>query len=177
MLFPGISSQITPDPSEPAFRFRPPTVEDAGAIQSLVSACPPLDVNSAYAYLLLGHHFSETCVVAECGDRLMGFLSAYRPPAAPHCLFIWQVAVHPDARRRKLAYRMMEDLLTRPGCLDINAIEMTIGPTNKASLNLFRKLAGDLHADLRPIAVFTSTFLDDDAHEDETLYRLASIRS
>ena len=40
-----------------------PAVGDAKAIHALVGSCPPLDLNSTYAYLLLCAHFAETCVI------------------------------------------------------------------------------------------------------------------
>ena len=40
------------------------------AIWELISACPPLDTNSAYANLLQCTHFADTCVIAEREGRI-----------------------------------------------------------------------------------------------------------
>src|SRR5699024_6622856 len=78
--------------------LRQPTRHDGYAIQQLISQCPPLDLNSVYTYLLLGEHFTRTCVVAEAAEGIDGFISAYVHPQQSDTLFVWQVAVHERAR-------------------------------------------------------------------------------
>ncbi|MFB5598283.1 MAG: diaminobutyrate acetyltransferase, partial [Nitrosopumilaceae archaeon] len=53
-----------------------PLLDDGKKIFELVKNSPPLDVNSEYAYLLLCHHFSDTCAVAKKDSKVIGFLSA-----------------------------------------------------------------------------------------------------
>jgi L-2,4-diaminobutyric acid acetyltransferase len=62
---------------------RKPTPADAADIHALVEECKPLDVNSTYAYLLLCSHFASTCIVAEDGRGLAGFISGYCKPDDP----------------------------------------------------------------------------------------------
>ena len=73
--------------------YRHPTIDDGLNIYSLVKSCPPLDVNSQYFYYILCKDFSNTCVVAEYGRDLLGFVLAYLQPEKPQSLFVWQVAV------------------------------------------------------------------------------------
>ncbi len=44
--------------------IRKPSPDDGWGIYELVKSCPPLDVNSAYAYLLLATQFRDSCAVA-----------------------------------------------------------------------------------------------------------------
>jgi hypothetical protein len=92
---PHLSSAVAPAVRAQTHTMRLPTRKDGAAIHHLISECPPLDLNSLYAYLLLGEHFSDTCVLAEsAGGRINGFISAYVIPTRPDVLFVWQVAVH-----------------------------------------------------------------------------------
>ena len=95
-------------------QMRPPSRKDGAALHRLISECPPLDLNSLYAYLLLAEHFSDTCVLAEsAGGRIDGFISAYVLPDRPDVLFVWQVAVH--ARTRPSVSRAMLRALAAQG--------------------------------------------------------------
>ena len=92
---PILSSAVAPAACGGTQQMRPPSRKDGAALHRLISECPPLDLNSLYAYLLLAEHFSDTCVLAEsAGGRIDGFISAYVLPDRPDVLFVWQVAVH-----------------------------------------------------------------------------------
>ncbi len=107
---PAADQAVRPGPA-----LRRPACSDAARIHQLVAACKPLDLNSTYAYLLLCHHHADTCVLAEEGGRIVGFVSAYRPPGREGEIFIWQVAVAAGQRGRGLGRRMLTQLLARPG--------------------------------------------------------------
>lgn len=127
--------------SRSAPRLRPPVLADGAAVHAIVAACPPLDANSAYCNLLQCAHFASTCVVAESGGRMMGWVSAYRPPEEPDTLFVWQVAVHPQARGQGLALAMLNDLAGRAVCRDITWLKTTITADNRSSWALFNRFA------------------------------------
>jgi L-2,4-diaminobutyric acid acetyltransferase len=135
-----------------------------------------LEPNSCYAYLLLCHHFHDTCVVAEGREGLLGFLSAYLPPGRPDTVFCWQVAVHPDARGRKWGLEMLRELLRRPGLARVAYLEATVGPSNLASAGLFRALARSLEAPCEESVLFDRNLFGRDAHEDERLFRIGPLK-
>lgn len=152
--------------------FRTPVRSDGQRIHELVSLCPPLDENSAYCNFLQSIHFQKTCILAEQQDDILGFISAYRKPDKPSELFIWQVAVHPSARGKGLAFGMLKQLISQENLQDIEAIETTITRNNQGSWNLFKKFD---RANGQQGQV--STFLDetrhfDGQHETEYLYRI-----
>jgi L-2,4-diaminobutyric acid acetyltransferase len=124
-----------------AIRLRSPRPEDGSAVSRLIAECPPLDLNSRYCNLLQCDHFAETCVVAEAGDRLAGWISAYRPPSAPADVFVWQVAAHPDFRGQGLGGRMLSELVSRPAVRGASRLIATVTETNLASLSMFAGFA------------------------------------
>lgn len=135
-------STTTADSSdEDPLLLRQPTVNDGAAVYELIQACPPLDLNSNYVYLLLCTHFASSCIVAQRSNQIVGFISAYPHPEQPNTLFVWQVAVHESMRGQGLAHYMLEQLLVRPHLAPIEFIETTVDPDNHASRRLFQKLA------------------------------------
>lgn len=149
-----------------------PSLADGASIHALIAACPPLDLNSTYAYLLLCHHHAATCVVARDRGRILGFVSAYRPPADPSTLFVWQVAVHADARGLGLGRSMLAELLAREGLDGVQRLETTVSPSNAASLAMFRALARDLDAPCVESGFLTAADFGSESHEEETLLRI-----
>ena len=154
-------------------RFRKPTPEDGPQVTALIAACPPLDPNSAYCNLLQCSHFADTCVLAERqgedGPQLAGWISAYRPPAAPDELFVWQVAVHESARGLSLARRMLEELLARPAFQGVTKLTTTITEANDASWGLFGSFARHQGAGLHKRPHFERDAHFAGAHDTEFL--------
>ena len=86
---PTNSSAVAPAAGSKTHLLREPRRKDGAAIHQLIAECPPLDLNSLYAYLLLCEHNRGTCVLAEsAGGRIDGFISAYvladRPDAVSY---------------------------------------------------------------------------------------------
>lgn len=152
--------------------LRAPCKTDGYAIYQLIAKCPPLDLNSVYAYLLLCEHFSNTCVVAQSAHGLDGFISAYIHPTRQDVLFVWQVAVHERARGQGLGRKMLQNLLQRPELANVNFIETTVGPDNIASRSMFGSLARKLKANVNESDLFEKSLFGPEAHEDEKLIRI-----
>ena len=150
--------------------LRAPIKSDGAAIYQLIQACPPLDLNSVYSYLLLAEHFGQTSVVAQdSSGRLLGYISAYVPPHKPNVLFVWQVAVHEDARGQSLGRRMIQHLLQRTLAADVEYIETTVGPSNQASRRMFQGVARALDAEIVEVPLFEQRMFGQYGHEDEPL--------
>lgn len=161
------------NPGRDEIVLRRPSLEDGAAIHALIQSAPPLDVNSTYAYLLLCHHFRDTCVVAERAGRVVGFISGYIPPAQPDTFFVWQVAVHADARGSGLGNSMLRHLLQSQRSAHIRYLDTTVSPSNQASRAMFARLARDLETVLSEQPLFEQALFGDGAgHEDEMLLRI-----
>lgn len=173
MTAPKASHNPTPQP----LTFRSPTPDDAAGIHQLIDQCKPLDLNACYAYLLLTHHFADTCLLAEADGQPVGFVSAYCPPNHSDLLFIWQVAVHPDARGQGLAKQLLTHLLDQSHLRHIRFVDTTISPSNQASQALFRALAHHLDCPIQQQELFPASLFGGAQHEAEDLYRLGPIPS
>ncbi len=163
------------EPDKRTIRLVRPTIERGHDIHALIRACPPLDINSSYAYLLLAHHFAETCVLALDGEAAVGFVSGYVPPARPDTLFVWQVAVHPAARGLGLGRRMLRALLERDGLVRIERIETTVSPGNAPSRRMFGAWARELGADISESPLFAGPLFGDESHDEERLLVIAPV--
>lgn len=142
------------------------------ALHRLVGACPPLDSNSSYCNLLQCSHFHATSIAACKGDDLLGSVTAYRIPERSDTLFIWQVAVHPEARGHGLARTMLRKLLERMSIQGIRYIETSITAGNEASWRLFTGLATEQNADMARSVMFDQALHFQDAHDTEYLLRI-----
>lgn len=155
------------DPHE--LQLRKPDATDGAGVWQLVSECPPLDRNSMYCNLLQCTDFADTCILAESPARIVGWISGYRPPDDPATLFIWQVAVHREARGMGLAKNMLSRLFERGDCDDVDYLKTTITPDNEASRALFQAFADRLGAPLRETSGFDEALHFEGRHDSERL--------
>ncbi len=152
--------------------IRPPGTDDGWGIYELIKACPPLDVNSAYAYLLLATQFRDRCAVATLADgEIVGFVSGYVKTNASDTFFLWQVAVGEKARGTGLARKLVETVLRREHQAEVRHLETTITPDNEASWGLFRRLAQRWQAPLNSREYFSEEQLGGE-HDPENLVRI-----
>jgi L-2,4-diaminobutyric acid acetyltransferase len=158
----------------PVLVFRHPELNDARELARLVAGCPPLDVNSEYAYLLLCTHFSKTCMLALEGSRIVGCVTGYVRPDLPQRLFVWQVAVEEGYRQHGVAGKMLNALLTTLSGRDLRVLETTISPSNLPSRRLFSRLARELGAEVSESMLFPSDVFGEQ-HEAEALITIAPL--
>jgi L-2,4-diaminobutyric acid acetyltransferase len=153
--------------------LRKPDRSDGADLHALIASCPPLDLNSRYAYLLLCEHHADTCVVAELNGRLVGAVTAYFLPACPDMLFVWQVAVAPGMQGQRLASRMLDRLIERCAVEQpLRIVQATISPSNIASRKLFTSLAARHGMDIAGSLLFSAADFGDGKHEEEWLYQI-----
>jgi L-2,4-diaminobutyric acid acetyltransferase len=153
--------------------LRQPQRHDGAALHDLVAACPPLDLNSCYAYLLQCEHHAATSVVAEADGKVVGAITAYIPPNQPDTLFVWQVAVAPQQRGQGLGALMLRHLLEN--CIvqrGLHWMETTISPSNTASHKLFTSFALRLGAGCSIATLFAADDFGASGHEEERLYKI-----
>lgn len=155
-------------------KFRTPTISDAHSMLELVKNNKPLDENSLYLYLLLCHHFSDTCVVAENNAKIIGFLSAFIPPKKPDTLFVWQAAVDSEFRNKGIAKEMIFKVLSQTDPT-VRYVEATVTPSNSASLKFLENFASELDANFSKKPLFSTEILED-GHEPEDLVRIGPIQ-
>jgi diaminobutyrate acetyltransferase len=117
-------------------------------------------------------------LLAEDGGRLLGFVSAFRPPTRADVLFVWQVAVAAVARGAGIGGRMLTDLVQRAAGGDVRYLEATVTPSNTASQKLFESFARRQGAPLAKQCLFPAElFPDTEQHEAEDLFRIGPLPS
>ena len=164
-------SSIKPvDRDQPVLRA--PGPGDAHGVHRLINNCPPLDGNSLYCNLLQCTHFAQTSICAELEGEIVGFVSGYLLPERPNTLFIWQVAVDAGARGQGLARRMLYQLLRRDCCREINYLETSVTPDNKASRALFDSIAEVLQCYCDESLLFDRDRHFKGTHDSELLLRI-----
>lgn len=160
-------------------RYRNPTAADGAAVYELIGEIGTLERNSCYAYLLLCSHFAPGAVVAEVGERLVGFVLGYRPPSRPDACFVWQVGVHPDMRGRGLATELLSRFVALPAYRECRYLEATVGASNQASRALFSRFANKRGVPCEIGPGFPGALFAPDnhglAHEDEDLFRIGPL--
>lgn len=168
------------------WHIRPVQQTDARWLHNLIVRCPPLDVNSLYAYALLATHHSATCFVVIQDQRICAAVTGYIPPQQPDTYFLWQVAVAPEQQGTGLGSKLLDHVYQH--CMlpnRLSHLETTISPSNSTSQRLFTRFAqrhgvAITHSplfssqDLQP--VIEANGLQDQAvpHEAEHLYRLGA---
>ncbi|WP_299199603.1 diaminobutyrate acetyltransferase [uncultured Amphritea sp.] len=156
--------------------LRNPTAADGYAVNQLINHIPELDSNSCYCNLLQCSHFSETSILAEHQGQVVGFISGYRKPQAPDTLFVWQVAVSPNARGCGLATKMLLNLLASEANRSVSHVETTITSDNAPSWALFTRLADQCNAPLERALIFDRVTHFNDQHDSELLVRIGPVQ-
>ena len=146
--------------------LRKPTATDGAAIWELVRACKPLDENSMYANLIQADHFCDTCVVAEMGEEIVGWVSGHMIPNQ-NAFFVWQVAVGETARGLGLGKTMLLELISREEIEGAATLKTTITKDNDASWGLFRSFARAIGGTLTDTPHFEKEAHFDGAHDTE----------
>ncbi len=154
--------------------YRHPTTEDAGAVWHLVKNSGRLDLNSSYLYLLLFRYFADTCLIAERGGKLLGFVTSFVPPANHSSLFVWQIAVAPAARGQGIATKLLQRLPELPAGRTVSLMEATVSPSNHSSRRLFEAVARARDTTCEVVeGGFSASQFPEAGHEDELLVRVA----
>ncbi|HSR62696.1 MAG TPA: diaminobutyrate acetyltransferase [Gammaproteobacteria bacterium] len=159
-------------PASGAITYQRPDILHGAAMWELVNESGVLDLNSAYLYLILCAHFSGTCGIAECDNKVVGFVTAYLLPDDPSRLFVWQIGTDASMRGRGIATNLLLELLNRESLADTRYIEATISPSNVASETLFTHLAKRLGVDAVFSEYINSDMFPRPGHEDERLLRI-----
>ncbi|MFA7429084.1 MAG: diaminobutyrate acetyltransferase [Rhodospirillaceae bacterium] len=170
------SSAIPSRTLDDTITFRRPTHHDGAAMWRLVRDSGALDENSAYAYLMMGEWFADTCVVAEDGpsSRLAGFVMGFVPPRQPDTLFVWQVGVDHQHRGRGLGLRLLTQLIAEAPP-PVRFLEATVTPSNAASEALFGAAARAHDAAIEITDLFGSDAFPGTGHEPERRFRIGPI--
>lgn len=172
------NSADSPAHHSETIEIRTPSLADGADLWRIAKGTGVLDVNTPYAYLLWTRDFAETSVVATVDGEAAGFISGYLKPTDPSTLFIWQVAVDSRFRGRRLASRMLAQVVANSGA---GRLETTITSDNAASIALFTGLARDHGTEITKQDLFTEDLFppqeeSGEHHAAEDLYTVEPLK-
>ncbi|WP_272446177.1 diaminobutyrate acetyltransferase [Aquibacillus salsiterrae] len=168
-----INSQIATAPTS-TVSLEVPKTEDGAAMWELVNNST-LDQNSPYKYIMMCEYFAETCVVAKENDKVVGFVTAFIPPKRQDVVFVWQIGVDASQRGKGIASKLLNELINRKVCENVNFVEATITPSNKASQSLFRRLAREHNTTCEVSDLFGEELFPTEGHEEELNFRVGPL--
>lgn len=143
-------------------QIRPFQAEDTAEVQRLLAQGKPYVVPySEYVYWILGRYCSGSCFVAESGGRLCGFLAAV-PSRERGCLFLWQIAVAPEARQKGTALMLLGQAWQQAG----GVLEISVDPRNTACLGLLQKASALWGCRISAVGEYKDSMFS------ETVYRM-----
>lgn len=157
-------------------QLRKPVAEDGAKIWKLVKDTGVLDLNSAYCYMMLCRNFRETCVIAELGEEVVGFVSGYELPAQPDTLFVWQIGIASEEQGKGLGKKLLTELLQQNASHKARYWETTISPSNTASRALFAGFAKEHNAEWEEQEGFPVGLFPTEEHEEERWIRIGPFR-
>ncbi len=175
MITPRLSAPVMKYETTPDFFIRYTVKSDGPAVYLIAKKCPSLDLNSRYCYLLLCAQFDKYCLIAEAGDKIIGFVSAYPHPHHNDTLFVWQIGVDPDFRNLGVGSALLESLVSLALKNGMTYIETTITPSNKASRAVFRKITEAYNTNCIESDYFPVSLLGEE-HEEERLLRIGPLK-
>lgn len=166
----AINSKVNDQSYE--FLIRKPTVNDGSMVWNLVKEAGELDVNSPYSYIMLFDLFKDTCAVAEIKEKIVGFVTAFKPSERKNALFIWQIAVAETHRGLGIGISLLKQLLEREENLGVRTVEATISPSNIPSRLLFNRLAKEFDTIIEISDGYTSNLFPENTNQTEDRVRI-----
>lgn len=158
-----------------SLRICVPTMKDGANMATLVRATQLLEPATGYTYVMMADLFGDTCAIAMLDDEPAGCVVAMHPPRTPEVLFVWQIGVHPRARRRGIAHSMLGAILARPACAGVVEVRATVAPSNTTSEAMFRTFADRAGGRLECENGYAAELFPE-AHEAERLLRITGLR-
>ena len=119
--------------------IRNPKESEFEKIYNFVSRCKPLESYGDHFYRIMLRYFNNTCLIAEEENNILGFILGVISQTDPKSYFLWQIGVNPEVQGQGIGRKMLEHIEIELKRKNINRIELTIDPENKASQKLFEK--------------------------------------
>jgi ribosomal protein S18 acetylase RimI-like enzyme len=113
-------------------------IDDVERLMAL--AAPYVRARSASDYWLYATLFSSTCPVAIDDGVLVGAVVAMRSQDNPNDVYVQDVAVHPDHRRRGIATELLGVVIARARRWGARRLYLTSEPDNTAAEATWRRL-------------------------------------
>jgi L-2,4-diaminobutyric acid acetyltransferase len=150
--------------------YRQAEEKDIPTIVHLLDDCRPYVLpHHDYLYWMLCDYFQSTCFVCEESDKFIGFISGV-PSIDQSTVFIWQVCVHPESRKRGVALNLIKLLFDSSLKLGFNNLQLSITAENSISKKMFDRFS-DMHS-LKMEFLNQSTI----SGKTENIYKISRIK-
>ncbi len=106
-----------------------------------------------YVYWIMEEYFSSSNYVVFEENKIIGFICAL-PSLDKKSYFIWQIVIAEEYRGKKVATLLVDKIVDEAKLRGFNKLELTINCLNKASYNLFNRIASEHKGDLRNIGEY-----------------------
>ena len=118
--------------------IRKPEIKDAVVLRNLEINSSVLEVDSIHSFINYCRYSHETSLILEESNRILGFIFGSIDSNESNTIFIHQIFIEPEYRRKGLATFMLFNLLSRIQTKKINSLK-TIIFINDTQLDAFYK--------------------------------------
>ena len=140
---------------------------DIPLVIKLIKKCAPqLVPHHEYTYWVLSRYFGSTCFVCEKDKEIIGFVSSMGS-VDESGLFIWQICVDPNYRRKNIANNLLLKVFKSLSKLGLNNLQLSIEDYNSPSKNLFTHFAKTNNLTIKKIGE------DELGGSTETIYQIS----
>lgn len=117
-------------------KIRPMTRSDIESVMEIECKCFAVPWSKASFEDELTHNSRAIYLVADCGERVVGYAGMWRVLDEAH---ITNIAVHPEFQRRKIGCALVEGLIDKAKGEHIRHMTLEVRESNHAAQNLYRK--------------------------------------
>ncbi len=110
---------------------------------NLLNDCRPyVFAHNEYLYWMLAEYYNSTSFVCYDSGSVIGFVSGLLS-ADKSTVFVWQLCIHPNYRRKGIANRLLKSVLDVVVANNIQSIQLSMAQENAASYKLFEGFSGE----------------------------------
>ena len=123
-------------------------IDDIDSVLELLDKSRPYVVpHHNYQYWILCKYHSQTSFVYTDANKIVGFLACLQSVES-RSIFLWQICVDENHRKKGIANKLLNKLISVMKELKISRIDLTITEGNGASKSLFSKFARSISSEL-----------------------------
>lgn len=122
-------------------KLRQANKKDIQSIVNLLNKCRPyVFPHDDYLYWILSNYCHSSCFICDDLDKTIGFVSGL-PSLDQTTIFIWQICVHPEYRRKGVASLLLNRLFETSVLNGFNQLQLSITDKNVDSYTMFCRFA------------------------------------
>lgn len=154
-------------------KIRAMEARDISDIRELIDICKPLDLHTPFTYWILSEYFSNTCLVLEDHNDIVGYAGGVKSSSMEGVFYLWQIGLLPEYRGKGCFAMLLDSIIYEVRSLSCHALEFSVLSDNYQSINAFSKYAKikGLPIEKRGSLDFYDKLSDEECKED--IYRIS----